>query len=102
FDIKLGDSIRQSIDKGLSKSRFGIAVISHAFIKKKWTQYELNGLLAREMSGAKTVLPVWYDINREDVMMYSQSIADKLAVIGTSENVEEVASEIAEILRTNQ
>jgi hypothetical protein len=29
--LKLGDSIRRTIDKGLSKSRFGIVVLSKAF-----------------------------------------------------------------------
>lgn len=100
FEIKLGDSIRQSIDYGLTHSNFGIAVISKGFLKKKWPQYELNGLITREMSGVKTVLPIWYDITFEEVMKYSQSIADKSAAKGSAENIEEVANEIAEILRS--
>src|SRR5690606_41724243 len=28
FELKIGDSLRQKIDKGLSKSRFGIVVLS--------------------------------------------------------------------------
>ena len=99
FEMKVGDSIRQTIDKGLSQSEYGIAVISQMFLKKKWPQYELNGLITKEMTGKKAVLPVWYDISFDEVVQYSQSIADKNAAIGSRDNIEEVANAIAEVLR---
>lgn len=34
FELKIGDSLRRKIDQGLSKSKFGIVVISRSFIKK--------------------------------------------------------------------
>ena len=43
FSLKLGDSIRQSLDRGLKQSRFGIVVLSKAFFDKQWPQYELDG-----------------------------------------------------------
>lgn len=102
FEIKLGDSIRQTIDRGLSISEYGVAVISHMFLKKQWPQYELNGLITREMMGKKTVLPVWYNITFEEVMQYSPPIADKAAVFGTSDNIEDVVDAIANVLRTKR
>ena len=47
FSLKLGDSIRRSLDKGLKQSRFGVVVLSKAFFKKEWPQYELDGLAER-------------------------------------------------------
>jgi len=44
FTLKIGDSLRRSIDKGLTKSRYGIVVLSPAFFKKEWAQKELDGL----------------------------------------------------------
>ena len=35
FTLKLGDSIRRSLDKGLKQSRFGIVVLSKAFFEKE-------------------------------------------------------------------
>lgn len=35
FELKIGDSLRRKIDQGLSKSRFGIVVISKSFIQKR-------------------------------------------------------------------
>lgn len=53
FSLAWGDSLRKKIDKGLANSRFGIVVISKNFIKKQWTEYELNGLIASEIEGTK-------------------------------------------------
>jgi hypothetical protein len=49
--LKLGDSIRRSLDKGLLQSRFGVVVLSKAFFAKQWPQYELDGLAECEMRG---------------------------------------------------
>ena len=51
-EIKLGDSLRRSIDHGLSKSRYGLVVLSPDFLKKEWPQKELDGLVAREDGAA--------------------------------------------------
>ena len=45
--LKVGDSLRRSIDRGLASSRFGIVVISPHFLSKEWPQKELDGLTAR-------------------------------------------------------
>ena len=36
FVLKIGDSLRESIDRGLASSRYGVVVISHAFFTKRW------------------------------------------------------------------
>ena len=36
YSLKIGDSLRQSIDKGLANSRYGIAILSPTFFKKNW------------------------------------------------------------------
>ncbi len=47
FSLKIGDSLRRSIDRGLADSRYGIVVLSSAFFEKNWPQYELDGLIAK-------------------------------------------------------
>ena len=51
FTLKVGDSLRRSIDSGLSNSRYGVVVFSSAFFEKNWTQYELDGLVDPPKSG---------------------------------------------------
>jgi len=80
FELRVGDSLRQSIDKGLINSRFGIVVLSQAFFSKDWPQYELNGLTAREIEGQKVILPIWHGVTRTDVLAYSPTLADKVAL----------------------
>src|SRR5215831_8788978 len=58
FELRMGDSLRQKIDEGLSASTFGVVIISEHFLNKAWPQKELNGLFALEDTGAKTILPV--------------------------------------------
>lgn len=98
FELKIGDSLRQKIDKGLAKSRFGIVVLSRSFIKKGWTNYELDGIITRVVSGEQVILPIWHDITKKEVVDFSPSIADKLARNTSNYTVEEIAKEIAEVI----
>jgi len=100
FELKVGDSLRRSIDKGLSKSRFGIVVLSSAFFAKNWTQYELDGLVAKEMVGGKVILPIWHKISKDEVLSYSPSLADKFALSTSQFTVEELADLIVEVVKT--
>ena len=99
FELKIGDSLRRSIDKGLAKSRFGIVVLSSAFFAKNWTQYELDGLVAKEMEGGKVILPIWHKISKDEVMSYSPSLADKLALRTSQYTIEELADQLAEVVK---
>lgn len=98
FELKVGDSLRQSIDKGLVNSRYGIVVLSVAFFAKNWTQYELNGLTAREIEGRKVILPIWHGIGKEEVLAHSPPLADKIALSTNQKSVLELAEALAEVL----
>ena len=75
-ELRVGDGLRTSIDAGLSKSRYGIVVLSRAFFAKNWPKYELDGLLARELKGRKVILPIWHGVTARDVVKYSAPLAD--------------------------
>ncbi len=98
FEMKIGDSLRRKIDKGLGNSRFGIVVISKDFIKKGWTNYELDGIITKAISGEQIVLPIWHNITKKEVIEFSPSLADKVARNTTLNTVEEIAGEIAELI----
>lgn len=100
FELRIGDSLRRKIDKGLANSKFGIVVLSKEFIKKGWTNYELDGIITKAVSGEQVVLPIWHNITKKEVIDYSPSLADKLARNTASYTVEEIAEEIAEVIRS--
>lgn len=97
FELRVGDSLRQSIDKGLVNSRFGIVILSHEFFAKNWPQYELNGLTAREIEGQKVILPVWHNIDKKDVLAYSPPLADKVALDTKRLSIQKIADELAKV-----
>jgi hypothetical protein len=80
LSLRVGDSLRQSIDKGLAHSKFGVVILSRHFFEKHWPQQELNGLATREVNGQKVILPVWHKVGFEEVRDYSPTLADRLAV----------------------
>ncbi|MDD2468951.1 MAG: TIR domain-containing protein [Desulfobulbus sp.] len=98
FQLKVGDSLRRSIDNGLLNSRFGIVVLSGAFFSKNWPQYELDGLVAKEMTGGKVVLPIWHKVSKDEVLSYSPAIADKVALNSAIMSVVEIAKELASLI----
>lgn len=94
FELKIGDSLRRKIDSGLAKSHFGIVVFSKTFFTKGWTNYELDGLVTKAVSGEQVLLPIWHNITKKEVIDYSPSLADKLARNTSTHTVEEIAEEI--------
>ena len=96
--IQWGDSLRKSIDEGLKKSHFGIVVISPYFIAKGWTQYELDGLFEREMSGGKVILPIWHNITKSEVQKFSPSLAGRKAMTTGMMTAGEIADELVKLL----
>ena len=98
FSIKWGDSLRESIDKGLKSSKFGIVVISKSFIEKGWTNYELDGLFQKEMTYGKTILPIWHDITKDEVQDFSPSLAGRKALNTSMYTIKEIAEELKNIL----
>ncbi|MCL8264248.1 toll/interleukin-1 receptor domain-containing protein [Acinetobacter baumannii] len=98
FSMKVGDSLRRKIDSGLRNSRYGTVVLSAYFIKKEWTNYELDALVAREMNGHKMILPIWHKITKSDVMNYSPNLADKIALNTSVSTIEEIAHQLAEAI----
>lgn len=82
--LKIGDRLLEKIDEGLSRSRYGIVVLSPHFLRKEWPKNELEGLMQKEIDRKKVILPVWHKVRRSDLMSYSPIIAGRLA--GTTEN----------------
>ena len=98
FSLRIGDSLRQKIDQGLANSRVGLVVLSPSFISKGWTNYELDGIVSRTVSGEQILLPIWHDITKQQVVDFSPSLADKVARSTATHTVDEIAKEIAELL----
>ncbi len=100
FSLEDGDSLTRSIDKGLANSKFGVLVISKAFIKKKWPEYEMRGLVTREMAGRKKrIIPIRHGVSHKEVVAFSPPLADKLALDTSRQSLEIIALRIIKSVR---
>lgn len=97
--LKWGDSMREKIDRGLSKSKYGVVVLSPNYIaeQKYWTKAELNGLFQVETINGKTILPIWHNLTKKQVVEYSPIIADRKAMTTASMTAEEIANELKDL-----
>jgi hypothetical protein len=101
FELKIGDKLRRKIDEGLSKTRYGVVVLSNFFFAKEWPQKELDGLFAIEDNGQDVILPIWHKISKNEILRYSPTIAGILALNTSSFSIEEIAEKIVEKVKPN-
>lgn len=99
FELKVGDSLSAGIDEGLREAKYGIIVISKQFLSKGWTDYEYRSLLSREVGNKKVILPIWYNIKKEEVQQYSLFLSDKIALNSVDNNINEMAKKLIEVIR---
>lgn len=96
-EIRLGDSLHGAIERGLATCRFGVVILSPAFLQKQWTIKELEGLFAREIKeGRKIILPVWHSIDFEEIVRTFPILAGKKAV-STATGLDTVVREISAV-----
>jgi hypothetical protein len=80
FELRVGDSLRASIDHGLANCHYGIVILSPQFFEKRWAAEELNGLTARETADrSRLILPVWHLLDQGDIAAHSPMLADRFA-----------------------
>lgn len=97
-ELRIGDSLRRRIDRGIRSSSFAAVILSEAYFAKGWTQYELDGIVTLSVGGEQNLLPVWHDIDRAAVAAHSPSLADKFARSTSDTEIEDIADEIAELV----
>lgn len=99
FTLKIGDSLRRSIDSGLLNSKYGVVILSDSFFAKNWTQYELDGMVTKEMQGHKVILPIWHKVSKDDVFKFSPTLADKVALNSSNYTIEEISNELKSLIQ---
>src|SRR5580704_17865639 len=64
FSLRPGDSLRRSIDTGLSQCRHAIVVLSSKFIEKRWTNWELDGLVGLHIEASRSIIiSIWLGLS---------------------------------------
>lgn len=80
FELEPGASLRQRIDQGLVRARFGLVLLSPSFFGKAWPERELAGLTTLQTQGLARLVPIWHEVGVREVTQYSPPLADLIAL----------------------
>src|SRR6478672_601324 len=69
FEIRLGDSIVNKIEKGLANSRAGIIILSKFSLDKGWTIYETNAIKQLHIANRLKLIPVFRNIKIDELRL---------------------------------
>ena len=97
--LQIGDSIRRGIDAALGQSRFGLVVLSPAYLNSEWGQKELDAFFAKEKYNTKAILPLYHGVSIEDVEQHWPMLADKIS-LNTTESIEQLADKIQQSIQS--
>ncbi len=80
--MKVGDSLRESIERGLQESDFCVLILTPDFLAKGgWPKAEFTSAFTKETFEDRNImLPVWHNISAKDVYEYSPRISDKVGI----------------------
>jgi len=82
FSLKVGDSLRASIEQGLRECPKCVLVLTPNFLSNEgWSKREYDTIFTRELVEKNNViLPVWSGVTAADVYKYSPILADRVSV----------------------
>ena len=82
YSLKVGDSLRESIEKGIKDCKKCVLILSPNFLSNKgWTKVEFNSIFTREILETKNlVLPVWCGISIHVLFDYSPILLDRVGI----------------------
>jgi hypothetical protein len=101
FCLRVGDSVRRSIEKGLINSKYGLVVLSRHFFSKEWPQRELDSLLSIEAYNKSRILPIWFEIGHDEICNFSPLLADKFA-LNASDGLDSIVSSIEDRVKIDR
>jgi len=96
YSLTVGDSLRDSIEKGLKEARKCIVVLSPNFLSNEgWGKAEFDSVFTREiLEKQNVILPIWHNVTVEQVYDYSPRLANKVG-LNTDIGIKELAQKLS-------
>ena len=95
-ELKLGDSIADSVNKALKGAKYGVVVISPIYLEKQWAMSELKALFAQE-ADRNRILPILYNIGMDEIKEQLPMLADRYA-ISSDKGLEFIVNKVLEVI----
>lgn len=101
YSLKVGDNLRESIEKGINETNRCILIISKEFIANGgWAKREFESVFIREIyEETNLILPVWHKVTGDEVRAFCSWLPNRVAA-NSSLGIPLLASKLAEQLRT--
>lgn len=93
YSIKLGDSLTDSINKGISNSNHAILILSTYFFEKGWTNAELQALFNKSLREKFKMLIIYHGVNHATVAEKYPLLAD-IKGIDSAEGIEKISQSL--------
>ncbi|MDP1725543.1 MAG: toll/interleukin-1 receptor domain-containing protein [Bacteroidota bacterium] len=99
YSLKVGDKLRESIEKGIKECKKCVLILSPNFLSKGgWTKTEFDSIFTRELiEDTDLILPVWAGISSKEVYEFSPSLANRVGIkfdLGVEEVVRKLRDSI--------
>ncbi len=96
FSLRVGDHLRESVERGLKECKKCILIISPHFLHNKgWTKTEFDEIFTREvLEESDVILPVWRGVTSAEVFAYSPTLANRKALDWDKLGVDEVVKQL--------
>ena len=100
YSLRVGDSLRASIEKGLKETQKCIVILSPNFLSNEgWGKAKFDSVFTREiLKKSNVILPIWHNVNVNDVYEYSPRLADKVS-LSSSLGIEELARKLVNVIK---
>lgn len=93
-DITAGDDLKKKIDDGVSKSLIMAIVLSEHYIRKDWTNYELDAAISQKDEQNILIIPIYHGVKVAEVRKYSPFLANKVACDSQTQTLDQIVAEI--------
>ena len=98
--LKIGDSIVAEIGKAITRSKYGILIMSKNYLKKQWTIEEFKSLFQKQLSsGERIILPIWHGIEKKDIKKDYPFLVDIKALSTYNKTLDEIVDEIYSVAK---
>lgn len=100
LNIRVGQSIRREIERGIREARFGLVIVSEHFMAKQWTQAELDALWGKKLAAKDdSLLPVWHKVTYDEVQQGLPLLAGLHALNTSTMSIERIADLLAKTIK---
>jgi len=97
IELKVGDKVLDSIEKGMKETEYAILLISRNYLNKGWTKYEMDVLIRESIEKNRKILPVWHEVTKKQVEEKISGLTGIFA-LNSSIGAENLISKLAEVM----